>query len=570
MRKSGLILGIILALFITALPVSGETLTGRAPVQLPEQDGGFSKDPGGFTVEGDDAELTIDASASSSPKLTFAEAGSLIWEIIVNYSNERLYFYNAEGVVNLSIDQEGGMEHNYQGTGNAFHSSGSTPYAMFWIGNDHEGNSWGLSAGMDSTSAGSSSYGLFGFNDGDGYGVYGRSANAIGTYGLNQTSGNFGQLGAPDYGAYAENSAGHFGYLGGNSYGVYGIYENGAADNYGYLGGLTNAVYGYNGASGNYGYLGSLSYGVYGNLVSAEEGDYAVYGYGTDSSAEVGSSYDRHDTLGGVKGYNLWGNAYTFGVAGYSYLDYNRSGGCFGGKYNGLIWGSMGYQNSGGNEYGGYFTNWTTGSGKSFMSGVGIGAVSDFFGGYVRGEMYGLYAQGNRYAQYNNGDVYTSGCSAVMLDAGEEKRIAAYHPASASVDVYDYGMGTVLEGKADIKFNATFSKLVSTKDSVIVTVTPVGQGAQLYIEEWNSEGFTVADAADFTSNVQFTWIAVGKRKGFENHQPPEELLSAQFDENMNRVTHSDAERSQDAVGIFYQDGEIQYGQPPLDIPSERE
>ena len=51
-----------------------------------------------------------------------------------------------------------------------------------------------------------------------------------------------------------------------------------------------------------------------------------------------------------------------------------------------------------------------------------------------------------------------------------------------------------------------------------ITVTPVGGWSGLYVEKADSTGFTVRSGAG-DANVTFNWIAVGRRKGYE--QRPE-------------------------------------------------
>jgi hypothetical protein len=213
----------------------------------------------------------------------------------------------------------GDVSFNYTGAGNGLYGSGSCPYALGYFTNSYPGSTWGLSAGCSSASASSSSYGVMGFNSGSGYGLYGRSSNGYGAYGENITATNFG-------------------YLGGATYGVYGSCEG----NSGYIGGSTNAIVG-NHSNGNNGYLGGTDYGAFGYLATSGNGDYAVHGYGPHALSVDGTSYANINTLGGVKGLCYYGNPYTFGTAGYSYLDYFRSGGAFGSNYQGTLWGCMAY-----------------------------------------------------------------------------------------------------------------------------------------------------------------------------------------------------------------------------------
>ncbi|OGB61299.1 MAG: hypothetical protein A2Y94_10115 [Caldithrix sp. RBG_13_44_9] len=231
------------------------------------------------------------------------------------------------------IYTENNIYHNYSESGNAIAAYGTTPFAMYYINNSNAGGGWGVSGVMSSSSTSASSYGLYGYNGGSGYGVYGNSqgTSGIGMHGINSTSGNYGELGTQYYGVYGENGSGNYGTIGSASYGLYGSH----------------------GSSGNYAYIGSSNNGVYSYLASTNVGDYAIYGFGPHSSGVNGTGYQHYNSLGGVKGFCFWGNPYTFGVAGYSYLDSNRSGGTFGSNYSGTVWGVMAYRTETGALYGG-------------------------------------------------------------------------------------------------------------------------------------------------------------------------------------------------------------------------
>jgi hypothetical protein len=53
----------------------------------------------------------------------------------------------------------------------------------------------------------------------------------------------------------------------------------------------------------------------------------------------------------------MWGDNYNFGVAGYCYNDYYRTGGVIGAKSNGSYWGALGYRDENGSTWGVYTPN---------------------------------------------------------------------------------------------------------------------------------------------------------------------------------------------------------------------
>ena len=72
----------------------------------------------------------------------------------------------------------------------------------------------------------------------------------------------------------------------------------------------------------------------------------AVYGFRTRNIASPGSGYNVSQTNVAVKGYNFWGDPYTFGVAGYSFNDFTETGGVIGSKQDGSYWGALGYKDA--------------------------------------------------------------------------------------------------------------------------------------------------------------------------------------------------------------------------------
>jgi len=431
------------------------------------------------------------------------------------------------------IELNGSIYHNYSGMGNALIASGSpsSDLAMYYIENNYAGNGYGLSAGMLSTSAGSSSYGIYGFNWGSGYGVYGNAyqISGIGVYGINSNNDNFG-------------------YLGSSSYGVYGEHND-----------------------GNYGYVGGASYGVSGNLVTTNPGDYAIYGNGVDLSGEVGTSYDETQTLGAVKGYNSWGNEYTFAVAGYTWLDDDRSGATFGAKASGtsnVPWGCLSYQRTGGTEYGGYFTSYTSGTGKSSEVKInnGIGVFGDLFGADIHGEVYGAYIEGENYATYSNGTVYKNDLDVHLQKNDKGENEVLYTNVSTDATVQTMGYVTISGGKASIAFDEAFSQIVSDQSPIIVTATPTGESKGIYVTNVNERGFMITENDNGKSNVTVSYIAIGKRKGHESPVLAQEVVDVGYTTKLSRGLHNDSDTETDGEGLYYENGKLTVGVHPSTLP----
>lgn len=439
----------------------------------------------------------------------------------------------------------GNINHDLPGTGNALHASGSTGYAMYYIENSYAGNSWGLSAGMTSSSAGSTSYGVYGFNFGTGYGVYGKSYNSSGyaIYGKNDNSGNYGYTGGPNFGIYGYNDAG----------------------NSGYIGGLNYAVQGYHNL-GNYAWLGTANYGVHAYLTTENVGDFAVYGNNSNGPGADGTDYDYNDVLGGVHGLSFYGNPYTFGVAGHSYLDYNRSGGNLGSDWDGNDWGCLAYQNSGGTEYGGYFTSYTSGSGKDAKAQInnGIGAWGDLFGADIHGKVYGAFIEGENYATYTKGTSFHDGLDVHLQKTGNNNTVL-YTNVSTDATVQTSGYATLTNGKSNIAFDEVFTNVVSSETPIVVTVTPVGNSNGVYLAEISNSGFKVVENNEGKSNVTITYIAIGKRAGYENPQLPQEVIDVEYTSKLTRGLHNDGDTETDGEGLYYENGKLIVGIHPSTI-----
>jgi hypothetical protein len=376
--------------------------------------------------------------------------------------------------------------------------------------------------------------------------------------------GGYFSCGSLGNAVYAEYDSDTYGMLGSSYSGAYGQYDSGT---YGYLGYSGYGVWGHH-TDGNYGFIGSPYYGVYGNLETTDAGSYAIYGYGTDSSGEDGTAYGVFNTLGGVKGYNFYGNPYTFGVAGYSYLDYNRSGGCLGAYYNGTWWGSLGYKNSGGTNYGGYFTSSTIGTGKNVEAalGVGLGAWGDLFGADIHGKVYGLYVEGGKYALYSNGDLFRNGMDVHLQENGSSSMAVLYTNVSTDVTVQTSGFATLSGGKSIITFDEHFRSVVSDEVPIVVTVTPTGDCNGVHVSQVTRDGFTVVENNAGKSSIQVAFIAIGRRIGYEAPKLPREVVSADYVNRLSRGLHNDVDTQNDAEGLYFENGELVVGVHPSTLP----
>ncbi|MHC1776298.1 MAG: hypothetical protein AB9834_12905 [Lentimicrobium sp.] len=293
-----------------------------------------------------------------------------------------------------------------------------------------------------------------------------------------------------------------------------------------------------------------------------------VYAFRSRVSQNDGVGYANYYTNSAVKGYSFWGDLYSFGTSGYNYNDYTRCGGVLGAEQSGFYWGSLGYKNSGGAPYGGYFTSYTSGGGKSSQAntGIGIGAWGDLMGADIHGKVYGVYAEGENYAMYSNGVVFKNNLDVHLQENGTETNTILYTNVSTDVTVQTSGYATLSDGKVSIDFDPAFAAAVSAETPVVVTVTPTGSSNGVYLAEVSDKGFKVAENNNGKSSVTISYIAIGKRAGYENPNLPREVISADYNQNLARGLHNDADTQTDGEGLYYENGNLVVGKHASTLP----
>jgi hypothetical protein len=296
-----------------------------------------------------------------------------------------------------------------------------------------------------------------------------------------------------------------------------------------------------------------------------DDGQAAIFAKRQRESANDGSGYGKDETNTAIKGYNQWGDAYTFGISGYNGNEFTRSGGIIGAKQDGSYWGALAYKTSTGNGYGGYFTNYNTGSGKSDQSvftGIGVGAWGELMAADFHGNVYGIYTEGNNYALFSHGIVFKDGLDVHLQKNKEGHNTALYTYVSTDVCVQTSGTATLSAGCAVIAFDPAFTAIASSGEPVVVTVTPLGESNGVYLSNVTSSGFTIVENNAGKSNVTVNYIAIGKRAGYENPQLAQEVVEDGYADKMARGLHNDADTWTDGEGLFYEKGKLVVGRHP--------
>jgi len=121
-----------------------------------------------------------------------------------------------------------------------------------------------------------------------------------------------------------------------------------------------NDVYHSNGVVSINTSLTNANYKLYVDRVAGDvgAGKATIYAYraGAAGSTNGGTGWSSLGIDAAIRGHSNWGNSYSAGVAGYSFLDYNNSAGVIGGHVNGSIRGALAFKDSDG-TFGLYSSN---------------------------------------------------------------------------------------------------------------------------------------------------------------------------------------------------------------------
>jgi len=87
------------------------------------------------------------------------------------------------------------------------------------------------------------------------------------------------------------------------------------------------------------------------------DGRHALYAKRQRLVSNPGTGYGPSQINSAIMGYNDWGDSYTFGVAGYTWFDFNNTGAVLGSRNSGDYWGSLAFRDDSGQFWGMYTPN---------------------------------------------------------------------------------------------------------------------------------------------------------------------------------------------------------------------
>jgi hypothetical protein len=454
--------------------------------------------------------------------------------------------------------------------------------------------------GINGRSTGLNGFGVFGSND---------NAGGIGVVGFNTLSG-IGVLGTVN----GVNGNGVLGLAnGGNGVGINGQSAN--ATGTGAVGLVTAAgnaantpigVLGQANGVSSIGVLGTANganavssafamFGIIDNATTNGNTDAAAVG-GINANATQGLGYSGPNVLAtpsaivGISGVvsskrTIFQNSqsYNFGVMGELLVDtgvfastiQRRSGGVIGISAVG-VFGSAGYRNSAGNDFGIYSTSnlngGAVGTGKMSSqpnSGIGFGAHGGMIGGYAKSENYGFVAQGKQFGAYILGNTFTNKPIA-QIETIDNKKTVSYASSSTTVDVSTRGKGELVNGSGFVAFDTNFKNMAILSDEHLnITLTARGNTKGVYIEKITQNGFYVKENMDGVSSVAFNWTAISIKKGYENGiEISKEILNNNWEQNMDKVMHDENDQVNSGTPIYFDGNQVRFETIPEEYTPE--
>lgn len=306
---------------------------------------------------------------------------------------------------------------------------------------------------------------------------------------------------------------------------------------------------------------------VYRQQITANgDGQSTIYGYRDRNNQNVGASYGQNGSNTGVTGMSFWGDDYSFGVGGWNFNDFSRTGGVVGGEIYGNYWGSLGYKAASTVTYGVYGSN-AMGSGTGYLPsteviGVGGGFFGSMIGSITKGDIIGQLNAGELFASYNSGNTYTTGKNIELVKTGEAST-PVYAVTSVEAKIYNSGTAQLVNGQAYIAFDNQYKTLLG--ENPVVTVTPNGNCNGVYIASVDKNGFLVKEMNNGNNTVAISWISIGNRVDNRMEEATKMVSAPGFDRSIQQVLVSDSNLDATPDGIWWDGQTIRFGKIPAHL-----
>lgn len=300
------------------------------------------------------------------------------------------------------------------------------------------------------------------------------------------------------------------------------------------------------------------------------DGQTTLMGYRDRNTQNQGTGYGQAGSNTGVTGSSFWGDDYSFGVGGWNFNDFVRTGGVIGSEIYGAYFGILGYKAANTSFYGVYGSN-AMGTGSGYLpSTEAVGIGGGFFGNMVgtisKGEVIGQLNAGELFATYNAGNTYTTGKNIELVKTGETST-PVYAVTSVDAKIYNSGVTQLVNGQAYIAFDANYKALLG--EDPVVTVTPNGNCNGVYIASVDKNGFLVKEMNNGTSTVNISWISVGNRVDSRMEEATRIVSAPGFDRSIQQVLVSDSNQDVTPEGIWWDGKTIRFGKIPTHLTTTK-
>jgi len=140
----------------------------------------------------------------------------------------------------------------------------------------------------------------------------------------------------------------------------------------------------------------------------------------------------------------------------------------------------------------------------SSTAGVGQAIYSNQFGNIIR---VNYWNGGTQFKIQGTGTVST-----IVKDENEQP-VVMFAPESPEVYFQDFGQGQLVNGKATINLDPTFSKNITVNDKhpLRVFIQLEGDCNGVFVTNKSDEGFEVVELSNGSSNAAFQWFVTGNR-----------------------------------------------------------
>lgn len=197
---------------------------------------------------------------------------------------------------------------------------------------------------------------------------------------------------------------------------------------------------------------------------------------------------------------------------------------------------------------------------------IGMGIYGGVMGGWIKGLVYGTNLSGAKYGLYVHGKTITNNVITTLNNVpGTDKRTVTYATMAMKVEITDKGKASISNGKASIEFSEDFSKIISSKEPVIISVTPLGSSKGFYVVSSDVNGFTVMENEGGNSNIEFYWMAIGVKNECENVTISPEIISNNFEDKINGnqgVMFNDNNPQTPKYSLWFDGKEVRFDTPP--------